>query len=428
MIEKFLQKIKNKNVEWEVFELKTKTQTYEFFNSNLERIEIDKNEKIGIRVLKDKKIGFSVCENENEVANAIKIAIKNAKISEKIDFEFKFSEKMKDSFKRVYEIDESIVKELFDVLKNFRIKNQVSFSYILEEKRIINSNGVDCIHKQSTFLFDVSVTLKNHKKHVNAFSHFFHFKPFINFEEKMLEAEKYAKDLLKAKKEKSKINSIVFHPFQLASLFSYTLIPSFFADNIQNGFSYFSVNKNLSSKISIIESPLKKDYFFVKFDEEGNKFKKKFIIKNGKLINPLYDLFHGLKEGKKPSNCFRKGLKPSIDITTLRFKFKKDILEKNLIGNVDKGVLLVFSLGTFLSNMATGEFSVKVFLGYKIENGEISYPITGNMVSGNIYEILSSDFIVSKELMKAGSIGCSSFFGKREQYLPFLLTKNISFK
>ena len=432
MIEKIVSKIRKKNVEWEVFSIKTIKNSFNFLNCELEKSKFEIEEKAAVRVYFDGKLGFSVCNNKNQIEKAIKMAIKNAKIKGKIGFDFSFSEKNVDRFERVYEFDEKLINECCNILKNTKEKFRRAFSsitYLLTTTRIINSNGVDCLEKKSTFMFDSSITLKKGRKYSNAFSHFFHFKPQAIFKEKINEAIKYANDILNARKENEKIKEIVLHPFQLASLASFTLIPSLFASNVQEGFSCFKDGKELSNYFSLCEKPLSNNFFFVRFDEEGNKFKKKVLIKNGKIKNFLYDRYHASREEKKDvSNCFRdKHLKPSIDFTVLRYKFSNKIKEKDLISNVRNGALILFSLGTFLSHQVTGDFSVKVFLGYRIKNGEIKYPIKANTITGNMYEILSSEFLVSKELMKVGSLGEESFFGSNEQHLPYLFTQKISF-
>ena len=103
MIEKIVSKIRKKNVEWEVFSIKTIKNSFNFLNCELEKSKFEIEEKAAVRVYFDGKLGFSVCNNKNQIEKAIKMAIKNAKIKGKIGFDFSFSEKNVDRFERVHD-------------------------------------------------------------------------------------------------------------------------------------------------------------------------------------------------------------------------------------------------------------------------------------------------------------------------------------
>ena len=71
-----------------------------------------------------------------------------------------------------------------------------------------------------------------------------------------------------------------------------------------------------------------------------------------------------------------------------------------MIDNVDQGVLLArFSGGNPASN---GDFSGVAKNSYYIENGEIKYPITETMVSGNAKEMFENLDEISKDRIDFG--------------------------
>ena len=73
----------------------------------------------------------------------------------------------------------------------------------------------------------------------------------------------------------------------------------------------------------------------------------------------------------------------------------------DMISTIDKGVLLSrFSGGSPSDN---GDFSGVAKNSYYIENGEIKYPITETMISGNIFQMLHEIKDISKETINDGS-------------------------
>ena len=73
----------------------------------------------------------------------------------------------------------------------------------------------------------------------------------------------------------------------------------------------------------------------------------------------------------------------------------------DMILEIDKGILLSrFSGGSPSDN---GDFSGVAKNSYYIENGEIKYPISETMISGNICEMLNNIKDISKETINDGS-------------------------
>ena len=73
---------------------------------------------------------------------------------------------------------------------------------------------------------------------------------------------------------------------------------------------------------------------------------------------------------------------------------------KEMISNVEKGILLARFSGGYPSS--NGDFSGVAKNSYYIENGEIKYPITETMVSGNIKKMLTNIDAVSSDRIDFG--------------------------
>jgi PmbA protein len=61
---------------------------------------------------------------------------------------------------------------------------------------------------------------------------------------------------------------------------------------------------------------------------------------------------------------------------------------EDLISEVENGLLVYEVLGAHTSNPASGDFSVNSSSLFKIEKGEVAYPVKSAMLSGNLPECL----------------------------------------
>jgi PmbA protein len=79
------------------------------------------------------------------------------------------------------------------------------------------------------------------------------------------------------------------------------------------------------------------------------------------------------------------------------------------VRELKEGVLVRGSLiGAFHSNAVTGDFSVTADNAFKIENGEIAYPIKPCTVAGNLYEALNNIIAIGNDLKTFGNSMCPS--------------------
>ena len=73
------------------------------------------------------------------------------------------------------------------------------------------------------------------------------------------------------------------------------------------------------------------------------------------------------------------------------------------LSEIKEGVLTTSVLGAHTANPISGDFSVEASNAFKIENGEVAYPIKKAMISGNIFEIMKSVEELKSEIKQYGS-------------------------
>ncbi len=127
------------------------------------------------------------------------------------------------------------------------------------------------------------------------------------------------------------------------------------------------------------------------FDDEGTPRKVTPLVEKGVLRNFIYDLDTAGRAGTKPSGHGSTRRLTNLVITP------GEIPYEDMLGNVKTGLLVHEFLGLGQGNPINGEFSVNVFLGYKIENGKIVGRVKDVMLAGNAFDALKDIAAISKE-------------------------------
>jgi PmbA protein len=127
------------------------------------------------------------------------------------------------------------------------------------------------------------------------------------------------------------------------------------------------------------------------FDNEGVPRKVTALVEKGVLRNFIYDLDTAGRAGVKPT-----GHGSSRTLTNLVINPGNTSYE-TILRNTSRGLLVHDFLGLGQGNPINGEFSVNVFLGYKIENGKLVGRVKDVMLAGNAFEALKDITAISKE-------------------------------
>ena len=127
------------------------------------------------------------------------------------------------------------------------------------------------------------------------------------------------------------------------------------------------------------------------FDGEGLPRQRLPLIENGVLRNFVYDLDTAGRAKARPT-----GHGPSRSYTNLVINpGERPYLD--MIHDLKEGLLVDSYLGLGQGNPINGEFSANVYLGYKIENGEIVGRVKDVMLSGNAYQALKAITEISQD-------------------------------
>ena len=370
---------------------------------------------LGIRVIKDKKQGFAFTSNLDNIDATALQAIENTKLT-KVDENYSFAEVEKVSeVKNIYDkkfkdlsLDESVefLKDTIAVASDSGCEVTGSgFSASEERSLIVNSNGVSIENKGTGFGLGLSVTIQKDGEIATAYnsqsSRFFD----IDGEKIANEVCDLAKSSLNTKPVETGDYDVVLDYYAAVGLLQ-TFLGAFNGENVMRGRSILKgkIGEEIANPtLSIIDNPLlEKGMLSSKCDDEGSASQKTDLIKDGVLNSFIYDIYTANCEGvKTTSNGFRGSYltTPMISPSNLEFEFS----ERKDMSEIRSGVLTTSVLGAHTANPISGDFSVEASNAFKIENGELTEPISKAMISGNIFEIMKSVEGLNTEVKQYGT-------------------------
>ncbi|HDH02109.1 MAG TPA: TldD/PmbA family protein, partial [Nitrospirae bacterium] len=199
-----------------------------------------------------------------------------------------------------------------------------------------------------------------------------------------------------------------------ATEFLSVLASSFSSENVQKGKSLLIGKMGeqvVSEKINIVDNGLMKGTAGSRpFDAEGTPSLEKRLIREGRLMGYLYNIYTAGKDGTvSTANAVRHGIHgvPGVGISNLYLEGASDKFiygYDELTGQMERGLLVTEAMGIHTANPITGEFSIGV-TGLWIENGEVRHPVKEAAISGNILEFFANIAGVSRNLRFYGKIG-----------------------
>jgi PmbA protein len=418
--------------------LENKCDAYEIYIDETKAIELDslKDELnfakeeielgLGIRVIKDNRQGFAFTSNMDQIKETSLKAVENTKLT-KADDNYAFAEVEKvNDVKKVYDkkFDDLNVDESVEFLKNaIAVASDdgcevtgAGFSASGGRSLIVNSNGVSIEDAGTGFGLGLSVIMQEEGKIATAYnsesSRFFD----LDGEKIASEVCSLAKSSLDTKPVETGDYSVVLDYYAAVGLLQ-TFIGAFDGENVSRGRSILKDKlgeKIANPNLTITDNPLMdKGLLSSKCDGEGSVSKKTDLVKDGTLNSFIYDIYTANTEGVKTTSNGMRGSymsTPMISPSNLEFKFS----EMKKLSEIDRGVLTTSVLGAHTANPISGDFSVEASNAFKINNGELTEPISKAMISGNIFELMKTIEGVESEIKQYG-----------QYIIPKLLVHNL---
>ncbi|OHB41241.1 MAG: hypothetical protein A3G70_08815 [Planctomycetes bacterium RIFCSPLOWO2_12_FULL_39_13] len=399
------------------------TRSVSFENNKLKCVNTKSIRGIGLRVIKDGRIGFSSTTDFRKPEKLVANAIESVKFGQPAAFDFP----SKNNFPKVAVHDLRVidypVNKCVDIGKE-AIEKALSVNPSYEcsvgigkghgKRRLINSKGLDVSIASTSFGIGIDILqIKGHSllwigegegskglatdlnKHVD----------------KALRGLKLAEKELKLK---TGTYPIVVTAKAMGNLLA-TFETGCNGKLVQKGASPLTNKlgeKLIDERVSIYDdATIDMADSSYPWDAEGIPAQRTPLLEKGVLKNYLFDLqTAGIMKAKSTGNGNRGfSSQPSpgnsnviVDPGNMPFEA--------MIKNVKYGVLVDQVLGGGQSNILAGEFSVNIDLGYLIENGEIVGRVKDCMFAGNVFDVFNNIVAIGDKSEWHGSTKVPPFY------------------
>jgi Predicted Zn-dependent proteases and their inactivated homologs len=135
------------------------------------------------------------------------------------------------------------------------------------------------------------------------------------------------------------------------------------------------------------------------FDGEGVASQRNVLIEGGQLQGFLYDTYTGLKAGRESSgNAVRGSFRGLPGVGTTNFMLGPgQRTPASLMADIEKGLFITDVMGIHTANPISGDFSLGA-AGIMIEHGQLTYPVRGITIAGNLFTMLQDIDAVASDL------------------------------
>jgi len=409
--------------EAEAYLVKGKMFYVSFEANDIKLAKSEISDGIGIRVFKNKGLGFSSVNSlsKDKILEAVATAVRLAGLAPSDEANRLPSStgplpEVKDLYdpnadkigmEQMLDYASKLLKTAINYDKRILVDSGI-FAGSVGENAIVNSKGIKLLEKGSSFDYMV-MGMAQDKGEVSCFQYEFDTTRKISEINVINVAVTFAERVLKslgAKKGESFKGTILLEPDVFGDMLG-IVIGAVSANNVQKKMSRWigQLNQKVTSDCLTIEDNglLPGGAASGAFDREGVIKKPMKIIEKGILNTYLYNSYSANKENRESTGHAVGGTRsiPSIGPSNVIISAGEKS-QSDLIKEIKKG-LYVTRLST-QPNPYSGDFSGVVKGGFLIEDGELKRPVIETMIAGNIFAMLNQISGLSSERKKVSSL------------------------
>jgi PmbA protein len=395
---------------------------------NLERLKEATSQGLGLRIFKDKRLGFAYTSDlsENNLKDFINNTIKLSDETTKDEFnglpepssdipELDLFDPKIEQIETSWKIDacKRMEKTMFDYDKHINNSEGACFLDGDSLIYIANSKGFYHSYKNSyCYLYCVPVAEKDGKLQSGFWFSFKRFFDELDSPETVanIAGERVIR-MLGAITPKTKKVPVVFDPLTAGSFIGGLLSAingdaifkraTFLVDKLNQQIASACLNINDDGRLirGVASAPI---------DGEGVPTTNKEIISEGVLRTYLYDTYTAKKAGVKSTANAQRSYSTIPEIGGFNFYLQAgDNSPEEIIGSVKDGLYLTNLMG-YGANIVTGDYS-RGASGIWIENGNLTRPVEGLTIASNMLEMLKNIEMVGNDLKMMGPVSSPTF-------------------
>lgn len=373
-------------------------------DGKLDKYKVSQTSILGLRVIKNKKIGLSYSESfdEDAIAFAAKSAVENSQYSDANEFEDVCIKNATDFIQpgKTF-VDESSIEEKIEF--SLKLESEVK----KRDARVFKApyNGLSVSQSKSYYLNSLGTYTQEEHGQFNSYTSALvkegdltsmHYSDVqaktlagLDLNQCIEECLEHALNWLSAKPVATGPYDVIFHPDVLASLI----------DSFSNYFSAKDAMEKTNpwedklgqqvalESFTLIDSPQYKDAFTQHYvDSEGMLRKELALISNGKLNSFYHNTATAKFYGTTSTGHASRGAKSSLNVSSTNWLIKPGTLSES---DVHEGTYLevIDVMGLGRGDNLSGEFSFGAS-GYLCKDGKRIQPVKEITVAGNFNKIL----------------------------------------
>ncbi len=394
--------------EYEIFSIQESDSSLRYSDNEIKVREFAKTHGYGVRVVHNRRIGFSYGEEAVKIPEIIKEAEQVARFSVESSFTFQGETQYPSlaiSDKKLEDLTAEGLKELLYQIRGgvekYTKHARIYISGGSSTVQIENSAGLEAHYNKTGISAYVEATEGDGFGYSVYSSHFLP-KDVTHLGE---EAGKMALEMQHPQKVGTGKYTVVFEPEALNDMLE-VLLPSFSGDWKRRGISGIADKKGMrmfDEKLSIYDDATAPASHARPCDDEGSASKRIPLIENGVVKNFIYDrATAALSDVKESGACNRN------DFTSLPVIGNSNVvIEGGTYSSFEdelRPYILVKSLhGTHTANTTTGDFGVEVNIAWQVKDDKRT-PVRGFILSGNLFTLLGTIYAIEKGQITYGNL------------------------
>jgi PmbA protein len=428
-------------VECEAFVQKTRHTSVSIEGGNVTFGSMDGDYGVGIRIIRDRRHGYAYCSAAT-IDFGIRQAIAASRFSKPGNYAFHCDKDYAGARSLFDNRIASMVPEdgiglARDMMEGASydkraLPSRGGISFGTSSMAVANSNGVAAYDEGTAVSGSIMSIIKEDGMVANGDEYDMSRFLDLSFDKIGHTATERAASQLGQKGIETGSMTVIMKPSAVFDIMSNTLIPALYGASVKKGESVYvdKIGKQVAaSRLTILDDgTFSKGLNTYAMDEEGHPSRKNVLVEDGILKMFLYDEFSAIESGMKSTgnalhaDRMESGTTYKVPPTTCarNIMFNGPTMsEEEMIRSTKNGVLVLDVLGAHTANRASGDFSVAIYSGYAIKDGELAYPLKGGMIGGNMPQMFAGIELADNfKLVGAGMAPASG-------YVPSVRFENV---
>ncbi|MFQ6067591.1 MAG: TldD/PmbA family protein [bacterium] len=424
-MEKIMEMATRRAEEAELYRVRSQTKEVGFQANKLKSVESAFEDGVGLRVIKNQRIGFSSLTNLRDPQPLISSALESAKFGQKACFNLPRPDKIPSpqcydsriiplKTNQMVEVGERTVELILKEAPNFKCDGAVEKTEI--EVAIMNSRGLSFSFKKTNYVFSFYAFLAKEGDFLG-----------VQEGEASCRHQDWSSSVARRITEAIRLSRKIFkiNPGRYPAIFTPKAVP-LLLQSLKVGINGKIVQKKaspllgklgtriVSPCINITDDPLVSfGLATAPLDGEGIPSRRTEIIQEGVLKSFIYDLQTAGLMGTESTANGARGYDSLPSPSPSNFILNPgDTSFEEMVKDVKEGIIVDQVIGSGQGNILMGEFSVNLDLGYKVEKGKIVGRLKDIMVSGNAYTMFNQVVALGRDVRWVGSTRTPSIYFK----------------